>query len=641
MNRILLLASNPLHRERLVDWLSARYDVLRPAGSQLPSQAFDLCIVDAGALTQHGDWLREHKDEAFPVLLPVLFLGSEQELLEQVSHKYWQTVDELLSTDADQIEVQFRLGNLFRTRQATLELKLEHERLLYTSKAIESISDGITIADANGTAIYNNQAFIDLYGYTVNELNVRGIPASLFTDPNIAAEIFATMREGRTWNGEVELTTKAGDLVPTLLRADSIRDEAGKPIGLISVYTDITEYRIVQAAEHRQRVLAEALRDIAAALTSTLDLGEVLKRILTNIGRVVPHDAAYIMLIENGEAHVVRTQGFRERTIEDWLTRQPYHVEQVPELYQMAVSGQPMVIPTLDNAWYENKPAALRRFRSYTGAPIRLKGKTIGFLHLSSVTPNFFTVVHAERLQAFADQAAIALQNAQLHEKAQALAVLEERQRLARDLHDAVSQTLFSAAMIAEALPRLWDRQPERAREQLHELYRLTRGAQAEMRTLLLELRPSTLLEANLEELLNQLAAAVIGRTRMNVRLDIEGDLRMPGDVQTAYYYIAQEAFNNIVKHSRARQVDVRVASTPDAITLTIRDDGRGFDTAQVPATSLGLGIMRERANAIGAALQIDSLPGQGTTVTTMWFAKNGKQEGQHERVEQNSHYDR
>jgi PAS domain S-box-containing protein len=641
MNRILLLASDRLHRERLADWLSARYDVLFADGSEVPPLAFDLAIVDSGALVQHGEWLKARKDDEFPVLLPVLFLGTSEELSQQVPQKYWLAIDEILSEDAEQIEVQFRLGNLFRTRHATLELQLEHERLLYTSKAVESISDGIIIADVNGTAIYNNQAFIDLYGYTVNELNVRGIPASLFTDHDIANEIFATMREGRTWSGEVELTTKTGELVPTLMRADSIRDEAGKPIGLISVCTDITEYKMVQAAEHRQRVLAEALRDIASGLTSTLDLGEVLKRILTNIGRVVPHDAAYIMLIENGEARVVRMQGFRESAIEEWLTKQPYQVEQVPELYQMAVSGQPIVVPSLDASWYENKPKAMRRFRSYTGAPIRLKGKTIGFLHLNSVTPNFFTVVHAERLQAFADQAAIAIQNAQLHEKAQALAVLEERQRLARDLHDAVSQTLFSAAMIAEALPRLWDRQPERAREQLHELYRLTRGAQAEMRTLLLELRPATLLEANLEELLSQLAAAVIGRTRMNVTLNIEGDMKMPGDVQTAYYYIAQEAFNNIVKHSRARQVDVHVTSTPEVISLRISDDGRGFDTSQIPATSLGLGIMRERADAIGAELHVNSVPGKGTTVTTMWFATNGRKVGQHERIEKNPHYDR
>lgn len=641
MNRILLLASNQLHRDRLADWLSARYDVLIPDGSELPPLSFDLAIVDTGALIQYGEWLKARKDDAFPVLLPVLFLGTGEELMQQVPQKNWLAVDELLSEDAEQIEAQFRLGNLFRTRHATLELQLEHERLLYTSKAVESISDGVTIADTNGTAIYNNQAFIDLYGYTVNELNVRGIPASLFTDPDVASEIFSAMREDLTWSGEVELTTKSGETVPTLMRASSIRDEAGKPIGMISVCTDITEYKMVQAAEHRQRVLAEALRDIASGLTSTLDLGEVLKRILTNIGRVVPHDAAYIMLIESGDARVVRMQGFRESAIVDWLTKQPYRVEHAPELYQMAVSGQPIVVPSLDASWYENKPEAMRRFRSYTGAPIRLKGKTIGFLHLNSVTANFFTVVHAERLQAFADQAAIAIQNAQLHEKAQALAVLEERQRLARDLHDAVSQTLFSAAMIAEALPRLWDRQPERARKQLHELYRLTRGAQAEMRTLLLELRPATLLEANLEELLNQLAAAVIGRTRMSVNLNVEGDLEMPGDVQTAYYYIAQEAFNNIVKHSRARHVDVHVASTPDAITLQIKDDGRGFEAHQVPATSLGLGIMRERADAIGAALQVESIPGKGTIVTTMWFTKNGGYEGQNERIEHNSRHDR
>lgn len=641
MNRILLLASNERHRHRLADWLSARYDVLFAAGPTLPAQRFDLCIVDAGALVEHGAWLKARKEDAFPVALPVLFLGSGEDLVNEVPRPHWQTVDELLSPQAQPLEVQYRLGTLLQNRQATLDLKMEHERLLFTSKAIESISDAIIIADVDGTAIYNNQAFVDLYGYTVNELNVRGISASLFTNPQIAVDIFAAMREGRTWTGEVELKTKGDEVVPTLMRADSIRDEAGRHIGLISVCTDITEIKMVQAAEHRQRVLAEALRNIATALTSTLDLDEVMERILTNIGLVVPHDAAYIMLIENGVARVVRTQGFREQEVEDWLLNTRQRVEDTPELYQMAASGQPVITPTLDEAWYERKPEPLRRFRSYTGAPIRLKGNTIGFLHLNSATPNFFTVVHAERLQAFADQAAIAIQNAQLHEKAQALAVLEERQRLARDLHDAVSQTLFSAAVIAEALPRLWERQPERARQQLEELYRLTRGAQAEMRTLLLELRPSTLLEANLAELLGQLTAAVIGRTRMKVTLEVEGDQDMPGDVQTAYYYIAQEALNNIVKHSRATEVRVHVIGAPDGVTLRISDNGRGFETSQTPATSLGLGIMRERARALGAELDIQSAVGEGTTITAVWRNRREGVKGQHERTEAYSYHDR
>jgi len=628
MNRILLLARNELHRHRLADWLSARYDVLFPDGAQLPSQPFDLCIVDAGGLNEHGAWIQARKDTAFPVPLPVLFLGSGSELTAQVPRSYRQIVDDLLSPDAEQLEVQLRLGSLFKTRQTAQELQITHQRLLYISTAVESISDAITIADANGTALYNNRAFINLYGHTVNQLNVHGIPASLFADPAIADEILAAVRESVSWSGEVALKTRSGEIIPTLMRADSIRDEAGRHIGMISVCTDITEYRMVQAAEHRQRVLAEALRNIATVLTSTLDLDEVLERILSNIGQVVPHDAAYIMLIENGDARVVRTQGFRERAVVEWLTGNRYRIEDTAELYQMAMSGQPMVTPTLDHAWYDNKPAALRWLRSYTGAPIRLKGKTIGFLHLNSATPNYYTVVHAERLQAFADQAAIAIQNAQLHEKAQALAVLEERQRLARDLHDAVSQTLFSAAVIAEALPRLWARQPERAAQQLHELYRLTRGAQAEMRTLLLELRPTTLLEANLPELLGQLTAAVKGRTRMKVALEVDGDLEVPGDVQTAYYYIAQEALNNIVKHSRATRVNVRVVGTGEAVTLSISDNGRGFETAETPATSLGLGIMRERAGAIGAELKVQSAPGEGTNITAIWQSQNGGAKG-------------
>src|SRR5690606_27738926 len=125
-----------------------------------------------------------------------------------------------------------------------------------------------------------------------------------------------------------------------------------------------------------------------------------------------------------------------------------------------------------------------------------------------SSTPGYFSPTHAERLQAFAGLAAIALQNALFYDQAQELAALEERQRLARNLHDAVSQMLFSASVIAEALPHLWERDPERVRPQLAELHKLTRGALAEMRMLLMELRPTALQEAELNELLQQLTDA-------------------------------------------------------------------------------------------------------------------------------------
>jgi PAS domain S-box-containing protein len=194
-----------------------------------------------------------------------------------------------------------------------------------------------------------------------------------------------------------------------------------------------------------------------------------------------------------------------------------------------------------------------------------------------------------------------------------------ERNRLARDLHDAVSQTLFSASLIAEVLPRIWKRNPEDGRKQLEEVRQLTRGALAEMRTLLLELRPSSLIEAELPYLLNQLGESINSRRSFPVIVSIEGQFTFPPEVKVALYRIAQEALNNVSKHSGARQANVNLLCESDKITLKITDDGRGFDITGVPSDSLGLGIMRERAEDIMASLSVQSRTGQGTEVLVIW----------------------
>jgi signal transduction histidine kinase/ligand-binding sensor domain-containing protein len=199
-------------------------------------------------------------------------------------------------------------------------------------------------------------------------------------------------------------------------------------------------------------------------------------------------------------------------------------------------------------------------------------------------------------------------------------AVAAERSRLARELHDAVTQTLFSASLVAEALPASWERDREEGRRLLQELRQSSRGALAEMRTLLLELRPAALVEADLGDLMRQLAEAATGREGLPVRVAVEGKPELPSDVHVALYRIAQEALNNVVKHARASQAMVRLRGlSPASVELHISDDGRGFDPANVPPDHLGLGIMRERAEAIGAALEIDSQPGHGTRVTVVW----------------------
>ena len=207
----------------------------------------------------------------------------------------------------------------------------------------------------------------------------------------------------------------------------------------------------------------------------------------------------------------------------------------------------------------------------------------------------------------------------ELAEKAAVEAVTADRTRLARDLHDAVTQTLFSASLTAEVLPDLWDMDVEEARRSTEELRQLTRGALAEMRTLLLELRPATLTQTRLGDLIKQLCEAFIGRSRLPIKLNIEGDCRLPPEVQVACYRIAQESLNNVFKYARATQVDVNLFLSPACVRFVVCDNGIGFDTAIIKPTSLGMRIMRERAEAIGADFRVSSTPGTGTCIEVTW----------------------
>jgi PAS domain S-box-containing protein len=208
--------------------------------------------------------------------------------------------------------------------------------------------------------------------------------------------------------------------------------------------------------------------------------------------------------------------------------------------------------------------------------------------------------------------------NQRLAEKAAQDAVTAERTRLARDLHDAVTQTLFSTTLIADVLPELWVMNPAEGRRRLEELRQMTRGALAEMRTLLVELRPNALVEAPLATLLRQLTDAMVSRARIDIQLSAEGERKLPPDVQVGLYRIAQEALNNVVKHAKASHAVVTLR-LGEAVRLTVADDGAGFDPGTVTADHLGLRIMRERAEAIGARLSVYSESGEGTQVSVLW----------------------
>jgi signal transduction histidine kinase len=270
--------------------------------------------------------------------------------------------------------------------------------------------------------------------------------------------------------------------------------------------------------------------------------------------------------------------------------------------------------------WREHAAVLLRGVRAWMWLPLAVGGRSIGGLSVARPERDYFTAHHAELAQTVANQAAITIVNAELYQQAQALAALQERQRLARNLHDAVNQSLFSAGLIAEVLPRLWERDRNEGRRSLEDLRRLTRGALAELRGLLGELRPSVLTDTDLGDLLRQLANALTGRTAVPVEVAVSGQGSLPPEVQVTLYRLCQEALSNIGKHApEAQRVTLQLQHAPGAVELRIHDDGLGFDPDDTPAGHTGLSIMHERAESIGAALAISSRRGEGTTVNVRW----------------------
>ena len=197
-------------------------------------------------------------------------------------------------------------------------------------------------------------------------------------------------------------------------------------------------------------------------------------------------------------------------------------------------------------------------------------------------------------------------------------AALAERTRLARDLHDSITQALFAAALKAEALTQD-DTIPARGADTAAEVRRLTRGALAQMRTLLLELRADSPADVPIDQLLRNAVEAAEGRTSITIGLTLSGEGQPPRELHTAIYRVTQEALNNVVRHSGAKHVAVQLVTEPTRVRLMVQDDGCGFEPGPLPASHVGLRSMRERAAEVGAKLRLVTAPNEGTLVMLDW----------------------
>jgi two-component system nitrate/nitrite sensor histidine kinase NarX len=492
----------------------------------------------------------------------------------------------------------------------------------------EAASDGLIIYDIGMDLVVEaNPAACEMHGYPRQEF--IGLHPSVFMPP----ESYAVFREHVQKAG-------SGDAIESLivhLRKDGSRFHAevrrsainyrGRPC-LLSFIRDVsqrvqTEKILSGEIEARMREQATLLA-ISHTLASTLELQPGL--ILDQLREIIEYDHAGLFSLEEPNLITLAMRGTPQ------LEQSPpirIHLKTPENLAALFNGHRPIRVADvqsdtpqahfLRSLLDDGAAVLLEGMRSWMWVPLAVKSRILGGVGVAHEKRNYFTPHHADLALSVANQAAITMVNAELYGHAQALAVLEERQRLARNLHDAVNQSLFSAGLIAEVLPRLWDRDQEEARRSLEDLRRLTRGAMAEMRALLAELRPSTLTDSSLSDLLRLLGNAFSGRTNVPVTATVIGEFFLPAEAQVAFYRVCQEALNNIAKHAKASQVEINLKQDEAVIELRIRDDGQGFDTEQKLSGHYGLSMMRERAEAAGALLSITSQPGHGTELTIRW----------------------
>lgn len=381
-----------------------------------------------------------------------------------------------------------------------------------------------------------------------------------------------------------------------------------------------TDQESVAALE--QRVAARtrelsALYEVTAVASESLDLQETMERSLEKLLDALDTHRGAIFL-------------FNEKTGKPEIGAVRDIPFKLPEKMDMVKSGSnlgawviehgvPLVIvditkdPRVPQFIKEQNPPPV----TGVGVPMRAKGKVLGAITVMREVERQFSIEEVALLASIADQVGVAIENAKLHEQAQQVAVFEERQRLARDLHDSVTQSIYSVTLFAEAARRLAsDGDLQRAQSHLEQLRETAQQALKELRLLVYELRPSMLEAEGLAGALRQRLSTVEERAGVRAELIVSNELKLQKSIETEIYHIAQEALNNSLKHANASSVVVRLQSLDGIVKMVISDDGSGFDMAHIKKIrGVGLTSMQERTERLKGKLKIESAPGKGTTL--------------------------
>jgi PAS domain S-box-containing protein len=406
--------------------------------------------------------------------------------------------------------------------------------------------------------------------------------------------------------------------------------------GLVAVVRDVTERK--QAEEELRKAHDEletrvagrtrelsVLYEVAATASQSLDLEEVLSLSLERVLEAVSSDAGAIQLLEQ-DAFSGTRRAAQGRTLRMAVQRglAPELLSQIGSLpadqglgQWVLEHGEILIAPDLMT---DPRTVMMPAIESgcYVGVPLRSSGRIVGVLGVTRKAEKLpYSVEELSLLTSIADQLGVVVESARLRKQLEMAAVTEERERLARDLHDSVTQLLYTVNLCAISGRRaLEQNQPDVLADSLNHLGDAARQALREMRLMLYELRPSLVAQEGLVRALQRRLDTVEGRVGVMAQLLTSGDIKLPGRIEQELYHIALEALNNALKHAKATLVTINIDKEKDQVELTVVDNGAGFALSDLEATKgMGLVIMRERAKELDAVLTIDSTPGEGTQV--------------------------
>ena len=489
-------------------------------------------------------------------------------------------------------------------------------------RIFDSSADGLIISRLDGTAVDANAAACDMHGYTRDEF--LALPAAAHIHPRY-------QRQRDAWVEAVRLGA------PSSLRAVAIRKDGSTfdvdvrtvplqyrgELHLLSVLRDVSvEVRAEQVLEIRVEERTRDLKlllNVSQNVASTLEVRELAGRMLEQLGSVFRQDGAGVLVIEGDEVLVLQTRDAHGRGNaaifgERYPLPLPGPAGEAIATRRTVVVADVVTDPSLAPR-RSDVPGSAASGRSWIAAPLIVQDRVLGVLTIWSAEPDAYGPEDAELATAVANQAAIALENARLFQEASEVGALEERQRLARELHDSVSQALYGIALGAQTARQLVEADPARAIEPIEYVASLAEAGLAEMRALIFELRPESLALEGLVSAIEKQVAATRARYGIAVDAELPEEPDVPLPVKEALYRIAQEAMHNTIKHARASRIDIRLEDAPEAIRLEIRDDGAGFAADGDFPGHLGLRSMKERAEAVGGMLAIESAEGSGTTI--------------------------